>query len=567
MRFLTLLAVAGLAIASSGQLSGQSVSESLEREARSAFKTGRFRDAANKFQDAAASAPEMARRGKMELQAAWSFFNDRNLRAAREAIRRAFGVDPGLEVVPEFYSPEFLKLVDDIRSALRSAPAIPPPPVDLAELKRVSEEKLKDGRSAEVIYDLTNLPPGRLDPEMWALLARAYEASGQTAEAAATRRRAALPAAATPPTGAPPAVSAPPLPQPVSSPPGPSPPPPASRSVGQPPAVLETLAGGRAALQRGDAFQAQSAANRAIEMEPNSSEAYRLLGDAYLARGEKALAEANWRQSLKLDEKNEATLLTLSDFQLAETNWASAIETLGKAASLNSANAERLLALGRKVREAHDLPHAVLVFAAAAKLFPNDGALQTELAATLVEAGDLNAALEPLMKAAAIFPNSAVARGNLAAVLRRKGLRREAEREYREALRIDSGYLPALSGLGCLLLGGGQAREAAGFFEHASLLDPANAGLVLGLTRARKAIDGPEAAAAILERATSLNDSELWNEAGAIAYERERYGEAAGYFDNAVTKDAASSIYKSNRDRARAVAAFLSAAGIELSKP
>ncbi|MEO7921503.1 MAG: hypothetical protein ABIT01_18730, partial [Thermoanaerobaculia bacterium] len=47
----------------------QGASESLERDARTAARSGRFKEAAIKFQDAAAAAGEASRRAKMELQA------------------------------------------------------------------------------------------------------------------------------------------------------------------------------------------------------------------------------------------------------------------------------------------------------------------------------------------------------------------------------------------------------------------------------------------------------------------------------------------------------------------
>lgn len=567
MRRLTFLLVAGLAIASPGVVAGQGASESLEREARSAFRGGRFRDAATKFQDAAASAADAGRRGKMELQAGWSHFNDRNVKLARESVRRAFTAEPTLEIVPEFFSPDFLRLVDEVRTAVRSTQTPPPPPVDLAELKRISEEKLRDGHAAEVVYDLTNLPPGRLDPEGWALLARAFDASGRFGEAAEARKHAAVPAAtvASPPE----AVPLPVRPTPVPT-PSPSIPPAVSPTSSAVPApersaspIGDILAGGRAALQRGDAFLAQSAANHAIELEPNSSEAYRLLGDSYAARGEKALAEANWKQSLKLNERNAGTLVALSDFQLGEKNWSAAIEYLERSVSIDPSNAGRLLSLARKARAARDLPHAVQVYAAALKASPEDGALQTEFGAVLVEAGRIDQALDHLMRAAALLPSTPTVRTNLAGAFRRKGLRNEAEREYREALRIEPSSTTALYGLATVLLETGRAREAAALFEQVLQNEPRNASALIGLSRGRKTTDGLAAAAAVLEQATKLDDPDVWNEAGAVAFERRRFPEAVALFDRALAKKPGSSVFQTNRERAVAADGFLSSAGIQ----
>jgi Tfp pilus assembly protein PilF len=557
VRGLTFLFVAGLAIASPGVVAGQGASDSLEREARSAFRGGRFRDAATKFQDAAASAADAGRRGKMELQAGWSHFNDRNAKLARESVRRAFTAEPALEIVPEFFSPDFLRLVDEVRTTVRSTQIPPPPPADLAELKRISEEKLRDGHAAEVVYDLTNLPPGRLDPEGWALLARAFDASGRPAEAAEARKQAAVSAAtvASPPEAVPLLVRPTPAPTPTSS------AVPAPERSASP--IGDILAGGRAALQRGDAFLAQSAANHAIELEPNSSEAYRLLGDSYAARGEKALAEANWKQSLKLNERNEGTLVALSDFQLGEKNWSAAIEYLERSVSIDPSNAGRLLSLARKARAARDLPHAVQVYASAVKASPEDGALQTEYGAVLVEAGQIDQALDRLMQAAALLPSTPTVRTNLAGVFRRKGLRNEAEREYREALRIEPSSTTALYGLATLLLETGRAREAAALFEQVLQNEPRNASALIGLSRGRKTTDGLAAAAAVLEQATKLDDADVWNEAGAVAFERRRFPEAVALFDRALAKKPGSSVFRTNRERAVAANGFLSSAGIQ----
>ena len=84
----------------------------------------------------------------------------------------------------------------------------------------------------------------------------------------------------------------------------------------------------------------------------------------------------------------------------------------------------------------------------------------------------------------------------------------------------------------------------------------------VGLARARKASDGLAAAAAVLEQAVALDDGDVWNEAGAVAFERRRFVEAVAFFDRALAKNPGSTVYRSNRDRAQAAADFLSAAGI-----
>ena len=107
------------------------------------------------------------------------------------------------------------------------------------------------------------------------------------------------------------------------------------------------------------------------------------------------------------------------------------------------------------------------------------------------------------------------------------------------------------------------AREAATLFEKVLQADPRSTSGLVGLARARKATDGLAAAAAVLEQAAKLDDGDVWNEAGAVAFERRHFTEAVTLFDRALAKKPASPAYRANQERAVAAADFLSAAGVE----
>ncbi|HEX2800316.1 MAG TPA: tetratricopeptide repeat protein, partial [Thermoanaerobaculia bacterium] len=444
MRMRVLLAAAGVLLLLHAPLLAQEGSESLEKEARKAVNAGQFRKAALKFESSASAASDPQRRSRMLVQAAWAHFNDGKRSDAQDALRRAFTGSPDLEIVADFFSPEFVKLAGEVRAAALAA--MPPPTADFSEMKRVAKEKLADGNADDVIHDLLyNVPREKLDAEALDLLAQAYEKQGKFTEAAKVR------------ASGPDAPKAPPTAHT-------GPRPPAGGGVAVPsqaPApTADYLALGRAALARGDALNAQSAANRLLEIDPQSSDAYRLLGNAYALRGEKALAEATLRQSLKYNEKNEGTLLALYELSLADRNWDAALDVLRRATEVNPENGARLVALGRKARADGDLVHARQVFATAAAVSPKDVSVLTEYASILLQARDVDAALDPLMKAAAVEPDREIVRANLASTLRKKGLWKDAEKEYREAIRADPDYAPALRGLGSLLLERGQAAEA-----------------------------------------------------------------------------------------------------------
>lgn len=555
MRIRTILAVAGAVLLIGAPAFAQEGSESLEKEARKAFNGGQFRRAALKFESAASAAGDPARKGRMLVQSAWASYNEGKRTDAQEALRRAYAASPDLEIVPDFYSPEFVKVAADVKSTLRTIPAAPS--ADVAELKRVARQKLADGLPEDVIHDLTyNVPREKLDAECLELLAAAYEKVGKFNEASRIRAAKGDPAKAPLPAVAP-AVAA--------SPAATAPPPPAAPSstriaAGAAAPAVDYLALGRAALSHGDALNAQSAANRLLEVDPQSSDAYRLLGNAFSMRGEKVLAEANLKQAIKYNEKNEGALLDLYDFYMADKNWEPALDALRRAAEINPENRDKLVALGRKARAEGDLAHAKQVFATAAAAAPKDTSILTEYASILLLMKDPDGALEPLTKAAAAEPDREIVRANLAAVLRKKGLWKEAEKEYREAIRSDPDYAPALTGLGGLLLERGQAAEAIEPLKKAVLRAPQSVDAAWALARAQRQTGALKDAADALERPLALDAPELWNEAGAIAMDRGRWDEAVIYFDKAVSRDGTVPLYKANRDKAAAAAAFVKTA-------
>jgi tetratricopeptide (TPR) repeat protein len=559
MRIRALLAAAGVLFLLAAPIRAQEGSESLEKEARKAVNAGQFRKAALKFESSASAASDPQRRSRMLVQAAWAHFNDGKKSDAQDALRRAFTGSPDLEIAADFFSPEFVKLAGDIRTS--AVAAMPPPAADVGELKRVAREKLADGNTDDVIHDLLyNVPRDRLDAEAIDLLAQAYEKQGRFAEAAKVRdsspeaQKLSAPAVSAEGKTAP---NAPAPPAPGAARPG------ASAGTAAPAMTpTEYVAIGRAALSRGDTLNAQSAANRALELDPQSSDAFRLLGNAYLLRGEKAIAKANLEQSLAKNEKNEGTLLDLYELSLGEKNWDAALALLRRATEVNPENGAKLLALGRKARVDADLPHARQVFATAAAASPKDVSVLTEYASILLQVKDVDAALEPLMKAAAAEPDRQIVRANLAAILRAKGLWKDAEKEYREAVRSDPDYAPALRGLGTLLLERGQAGEAIEPLKKAVLRDPTNVEGVWALARAQRQTGALKDAAESLAQSAALDKAPLDDEAGAVAYERGRYEEAVGFFDKALAKEPGSAVYKSNREKAAVAAAFLKASGL-----
>ena len=84
-------------------LQAQPASESLEREARAASRSGKFREASVKFEQAATAASDARRRGRLRMQAAYATLNGGNAKEARETLEVAFAdasFGPPLQLVP-----------------------------------------------------------------------------------------------------------------------------------------------------------------------------------------------------------------------------------------------------------------------------------------------------------------------------------------------------------------------------------------------------------------------------------------------------------------------------------
>ncbi len=115
----------------------------LEAEAKRAFDSGRFKEAGDKYAKAAETAGLSAdRKAELHLQSAWSFYIAGNSKSAREELKSALSFRPDLQVIADFYSPDFANLAAAARAEVAGANA---PPIDVEELKRSARSKLADG--------------------------------------------------------------------------------------------------------------------------------------------------------------------------------------------------------------------------------------------------------------------------------------------------------------------------------------------------------------------------------------------------------------------------------------
>ena len=159
--------LSGLLLASA--LCFAQTAEKLEADAKRAFDSGRFKEAAEKYARAADSADAPAdRKGDLYLNSAWAFYIAGSSKNARDNLKAAYSARPDLVVVGDLYSPDFARLAQSVRAGIAGTTPLLGP-AELRELKRNARRKLTEGRAEEALADLKTAA-GSSDPEVQLLL-------------------------------------------------------------------------------------------------------------------------------------------------------------------------------------------------------------------------------------------------------------------------------------------------------------------------------------------------------------------------------------------------------------
>lgn len=511
----------------------------LEAEARKAFDSGRFKEAGEKFAQAAARSSE-EEKADLHIQSAWSYYIAGNTRAAREALKAAFSARPQLEVIAEFYSPDFSRLAQSVRAEISGA--VPSPA--LTEAKRAAREKLDQGKPEEALADLKGLEASP-DPQVHRLLAEAYDRLGRAAEADTARRRASEAERAmitSSPIGA-----------------GPS-----SGLPGSVPAInaASLIEAAENALRAGDARVAEALARRALEGEPRNAEAHRLAADAALALDQDADAERGFTAAVALDSGNARAELGLAKVAERQKKWNTAASHYRRSLELNPRNVGAARGLGRSMDALGDSTGARLAYGRAIETDPSDASARNDFGVFLFRAGELDRAMQELIEAVRLEPQRAVLHENLGRAFRKKGMRKESERELADAARLAPNEKDVWTLLGHLRAERKAPEEAATAYASAFHLDPANeeaaSGLGAVLAEAGKLAEAETALVKALE--ANPKSAVLWNNLGVVRTRRGTFGGAVEAFQKAIALDANLEAAKSNLLRAQQLFALERAA-------
>lgn len=509
----------------------------LEAEARRAFDSGRFKESGDKFGQAAAAASTPDAKADLHLQSAWAYYIGGNSRGAREALKLAFGARPQLEVISDFYSPDFAKLAQAVR-AEGSGAAVPPPNASAA--KATARELLARGEAEQALLALRGLESSP-DPQVHRLSGEALERLGRTAEADAARRRASEAEKTLITSG------------PIG--PGGSLPSGGGAQAIDAAALLEAA---QTALDAGDARVAEALARRAADAEPRNAEAQRVIAEAAILLDQPADAERAFTAALALDSGNRRAELGLARVAEKQGKWSTAASHYRRALELDPASVAAARGLGRSMEALGDATGARLGYGRAAEIDPGSAAARNDFGVLLLRAGEIDRAVAELIEAVRLEPGNAVFHENLGRAYERKGRTREAERELLEAARMAPEERGVWDLLGRLRAARKAPEEAAAAYASAFALDRADeeaaSGLALALSEAGKLA---EAEASLLQAVeASAASAKLWNNLGVVRTRRGSFAEAAAAFRKALELDAKLEPARSNLARAEQLLAL-----------
>jgi tetratricopeptide (TPR) repeat protein len=530
-----LLLACGLAAFAAG-----AETDKLVDDARHAFEAGKFKEAASKYLQAAAT-PELPadRVADLSLQAAWAAYIGGDVNGSKDALKKAFAARPEMEVLPEFYSEDFARLAGTVKSQTVAAP-----PADLSELKRSARERLAGGLAQDVLYDLKPAENSR-DPEIHRLLAEAYEKLGKTAEADAERKRAdALASGITESS-----IGA--LPAPAT----------AAPAVAGPSDVAPILASAEEALAKKDWAAAAALAKTAQDRDPRSGTPHRVAGDAALGAGDAATAEREYIAASTLDPADSRAQLGLGRVADLAHQPNTAAAHYRKALELNPKSVAAAMGLGEALALAGDKSAARQAFGRATEIAPADAAIRDRFGVFLAQNGETQAAIEQGIEAVKADPTVAAYHAHLGQDYLAANSTKEAERELREAVRLDEKDEASWLALGRLLFAE-KNPEAVDAFGKAIALSPHDEAALTGKAAALADAGKWPETQAYLQQATADNASmaALFHDLGVVEFRLGHYDAAAVAFQRAAEIAPASAESKAGLARATSVRDFLAAA-------
>jgi tetratricopeptide (TPR) repeat protein len=304
-----------------------------------AFRNAKFRTAAKFYAAAAQSETDANKRAEIRVKLAMAYYNAKERSKAEEALAAALQDSPQLELVPEFYDPNFLKLFSRVRARV----AAPPTPgagsaairtgggaPSLAQIRQRLAQAA-DNTAVEAILpsiDALELSaPASTLADVLEVKGDALERLGRTSEALELRGRVAAMRAV------------------AQAPPGTSPMP------------LEALLDARRMLATGRPQDAISLLHGILDAQPSCVPAFEVLAEAYLDAGKLDEAYNALRTALLGNEKPEL-LIALGEVELRRDRLTGARDAFRRVVEVDPGNDRAWASLGLLAARMGDMASA-----------------------------------------------------------------------------------------------------------------------------------------------------------------------------------------------------------------
>jgi len=374
-------------------LSSPVVAQDLLADANAAYRRGEFRRAAQLFAQAADAETDPNARANIRVNLAWTYWALKDRGKAEEALEQALADAPHLELVPEYYTSDFVKALARVRERL-SAPRVTPTPAPLPLQPRAQPGSLaalrsrlaqaEDAPALEILLGevraaaLTAAPPA--NAELLELEADTLDRLGRTQEALALRGRGAAMRAMS--LAAPGATVVP----------------------------LDALLDARRLLAGGRPQEAAALMNGVLSALPSCVPALEIMAEALLESGRLDEAYSALRTALLGNEKPEL-LMNLGEVEVRRNNPNAAREAFRRAVDLDPRNDRAWAATGLLAARLGDTPAARDALDKALALNGTLFEARVARAQLALADGDAAAALQHIQRALQVRPDDPWASG------------------------------------------------------------------------------------------------------------------------------------------------------------
>ncbi|MBZ5589212.1 MAG: tetratricopeptide repeat protein [Acidobacteriia bacterium] len=313
---------------------GVACSQDTLSDADKAFRSADFKAAAKLYAAAAENEADSGKRADIRIRLAVTYFNMKNRAKAEEAAVAALKDNPQLELVPDFYTTDFLALISRVKTRLTAGTAPPPvrtaPAGSLAQVRQRLAQATDNAGVEALIPSLEALEasvPATQLVDVLEVKSDALDRLGRTGDALELRGRSASMRAA------------------------------AQTSPGTSPMPLEALLEARRLIAAGRPLDAISLLHGVLSAAPSCFPAFEVLAEAYLVAGKLDDANNALRTALLGNQKPELLLL-LGEVELGRGNLTGARDAFRRAVEIDSGNDRAWASLGLLAAHMGDLASA-----------------------------------------------------------------------------------------------------------------------------------------------------------------------------------------------------------------